>query len=67
MHKAHVARMQVEATELQVKMNALESFIGGTTFGGLSMVKQGLLKAQLKAMAAYLEILQLRVELETED
>jgi len=57
-------RVVDEATELEDKQAKLAAFIESTPFfAGLDVTQQGLLKAQLKAMDSYLEILRLRIAL----
>ena len=58
----HEQRVVDEQTELQDKVSKLEAFIvSSPIYQKLDATQQGLLSAQLGAMKAYLEILQLRV------
>ena len=56
-------RVVDESFELERKAAALNDFIGsGTVFNRLPLSQQRLLRAQLRAMQAYGEILMLRIE-----
>ena len=58
----HQQRVVDEANELNDKREKLSAFISGNPiFSGLDMVQQGLMKTQLHAMTAYLEVLNLRI------
>lgn len=58
----HQQRVVDEATELKDKVNKLNAFISGSdVFRGLDSLQQGLLMAQVGAMNAYLQILNLRI------
>jgi hypothetical protein len=56
-------RVVDESFELNLKTAKLNNFIvAGTVFNRLPLSQQRLLRAQLRAMQAYVEILMLRIE-----
>ncbi|HGW4592389.1 TPA: hypothetical protein ACNH0U_001913 [Proteus mirabilis] len=58
----HQQRVVDEKAELEVKINKLNSFIAtNSIFTDMNDTQQGLLMAQVGAMNAYLEILNLRI------
>ncbi|WP_234494839.1 crAss001_48 related protein [Vibrio maritimus] len=66
MPKSHIERMQKERYELSERVRKLTVFIyqEETLFKELNEIDQRLLKAQLRAMNAYQEVLEIRLDLE---
>lgn len=60
---SHEQRVQEERDALNVKIEALEAFIGTPTYHGLTHAHQYLLRRQLLAMREYLDILGARLAL----
>lgn len=54
-------RLLVEKQELDEKLSKLESFVGTSTFAGLSLVNQDLMSRQAVVMKEYSNILHTRM------
>ena len=57
------SRLDLERTELEEKVNKLNSFLDSEKAMDISKDQRGLLKIQAQAMGTYLSILKLRLEL----
>lgn len=62
MIKPHEQRLVNEEDDLSDKWNKLNAFLKTVVFNELEMADQCLLRAQLSAMTAYLDILNMRIQ-----
>ena len=59
----YVSRMNEELSELNIKINKLDDFIGSSKFMEIEYTQKELLIAQFNTMKAYQSILDIRINL----